>query len=302
MGDGWGEGVADLAVGGGFAAGELPVVGEALDAGGHAEGEAGHFLEAFGGSFFSEGLAVDAEAGPGVASAGGAEVGSAVLFGAADEGGGDFVGFGGPFEGVLPAVGGHEIDEGFADGFGGDAVGEGHGRVEVFGEILADGDDDDAGAELGDSEVGCVEQVPACEVAHVLELLLEAHAVVGEDGIKETTDIFEHDGLGLAFVYKAEGFGEEVALVVGSELLASNGKRGAGDAAGEEIDSFEFSGGEVADVAFDNVPVRSVELERGAGVAVVFDVGKGLESGPFQANRLSSGTGADFDAGEGGGA
>lgn len=54
VGDGWWEGVADLAVGGGFASGEMPIVGEALDSGCHAECEAGHTSEAFWRGFVAE--------------------------------------------------------------------------------------------------------------------------------------------------------------------------------------------------------------------------------------------------------
>lgn len=140
---GW-EGVADLAVGVGFAACDVPVWGESLDACGHGDGESGHAGEAGFGWGVGEGFAVDAECGPGVAGAGGAEVGAAVFFGTTYEGGGDGVGVVGPGGGVFPTVFGHEVVEGFADG--GCWVGVGGGPGEGGVEVAVEGDEDDAGA------------------------------------------------------------------------------------------------------------------------------------------------------------
>ena len=83
-------------------------------------------MKPLGGGFVAEGFPFDTEGSPCLAGAGGAEISSAVL-GPADEGRGDFVGVRRPFQCAFPAVGCHEIDEGFADGFGADAIGQGIG-------------------------------------------------------------------------------------------------------------------------------------------------------------------------------
>ena len=263
------EGVADLAVGSGLFTHEFPVFGEALDAGGHGDGEAGKAFEvAFGGGV-AEALAIDSEFGPGGSGAGGAEVGSAVFFGATYQSGGDGVGLFLPSFGSFPAVFSHEVVEGFSDGWW--EFAEAEGPVKVRSDVLAEGDDDDTGAELADSEVRGVEKLPVGAVAHAGELGFELGAVFFEVAAEKATHVFKHHGFGIALFDEAEGFREEVAFVVFAKLFACDGKWGAGYPASEEVDAVVSFGFEVTNVLFDHVPLRAVVAKSGTRWGIDFD-------------------------------
>jgi hypothetical protein len=77
---------------------------------------------------------------------------------------------------------------------------------------------------------------------------------------------------------QSQGLREEVALVVGTELLAGNGERRAGHATGEQRGAVELSAVELVDVLLDDVPVRPIHAQRLARITVDLHGGDVFES------------------------
>ena len=126
------EGVTYLTVGCRFATGELPIIGETLDASGHAKRETGHAFEVGHWGGVGEGFSFDTERCPGLPGAGRAEIGSTVFFGSTDESWGDFVCVCCPLDRAFPAVFRHEIGEAFANRGSHDSIAEWHGGMASF--------------------------------------------------------------------------------------------------------------------------------------------------------------------------
>jgi hypothetical protein len=65
-------------------------------------------------------------------------------------------------------------------------------------------------------------------VAELLELSCYVLAIIVKESVKDTTDVFDHDGPGANLVYKANHRREEVSLILIAQLLSRYGKRRAG--------------------------------------------------------------------------
>ena len=90
--------------------------------------------------------------------------------------------------------------------------------VEVFGGGGFHGDNDNAGAELRDTEVRCVEQPPFSLVAELFKLVLQAFAVILKHGVQKTPDVLDHHGAGAGRGDDLDGIGEKVPLIRRAEL------------------------------------------------------------------------------------
>ena len=173
-----------------------------------------------------------------------------------------------------------ERGDGFEDGVGVEPVGavvlEGGGV-----EVILDGDDEDAGAGLGDPEAG-VEQHGAYLVGAVAECLVEEAEIAAAIAGEEADDVFEGDDGGFDghLVEDAQPFPEEAAAGGGEathlagegEVLA--GKAGPDDvtvgngAAGDVLDGaeVEMAGAMVGGVDGGLLRADVVRPDRGAGV------------------------------------
>jgi hypothetical protein len=159
-----------------------------------------------------------------------------------------------------------ERGDGFENGFWVKPVGavvfEGGGV-----EVILDGDDEDAGAGLGDPEAG-VEQHRADLVAAGAECLVEEAEIAAAIAGKEADDVFEGDDGGFDghLIEDAEPFPEEAAAGGGEAAhLASEGKVLAGEAGPDDV---AVGNGPAADV------LDGAEVEM--AVAVVGGVDGGL--------------------------
>ena len=93
----------------------------------------------------------------------------------------------------------------------------------------------------------------------------------------------------------SQRIGEHIPLIVLPELFARDGERRARHASREEVDPLVVFAFEGADVAGDYLPVAAVLAERRARGLIDLDRGGVLESGGFQARRLTAAAGADFE-------
>src|SRR5690606_2079219 len=151
-----------------------------------------------------------------------------------------------------------------------------------------DAHEDDAGAQLRDAVVRRVEQPPARHVAQLLELLLHLVPVVVEDRVEQAADVLQHHRAGAALVHEPDRLGEEVALVVRAELLASLRERRARHAAREEVDALVSLGAEGAEVGLEDLPVGPVGPEGGARRRLDLDERLVVEASHLQAERLAA--------------
>ena len=211
-------------------------------------------------------LAGAAVAGEGGAAVGRESVEEFPVFGGGegDEGGGAFlVEDGGvPIDEISESFGtiggaGHgpeddviERGDGFEDGFGVEPVGavvfEGGGV-----EVILDGDNEDAGAGLGDPEAG-VEQHGADLVGPVTECLVEEAEIAAAIAGKEADDVFEGDDGGFDghLVEDAEPFPEEAAAGGGEAThLAGKGEVLTGEAGPDYVALRNGGAGDVLDGA-----------------------------------------------------
>ena len=148
-------------------------------------------------------------------------------------------------------------------------------------QILADSDKHHTRAQLGNTKVGGIEQMPICPIAQGLQLACYFLSVINEYGIQQAAHVFEHHGLRAGFIDDADGLGEHVALVIGSELLACLGERWAWHAAGDKVYTFESSGIECRQIALVNMPTWTVVPEGCAGVGVNFNQRLMLKTSAF---------------------
>src|SRR5690606_8713522 len=80
-------------------------------------------------------------------------------------------------------------------------------------------DEDEPGPKLRDAELAGVQQLPVSVVAHVVERVQDGLPVRSEAYGGEALDVLQHDGGRACLTNEPDGFREQVALVVGAELL-----------------------------------------------------------------------------------
>jgi len=81
-----------------------------------------------------------------------------------------------------------------------------------------------------------LQQPPGGHVAQALQSRGDALTEPVEDRVHEATHVLQHHGARIDLLDEVEGAREEVALVVGAELLTRLGERRAWNTTGEQID------------------------------------------------------------------
>ena len=145
-----------------------------------------------------------------------------MLMGPTDDGWRNFIGLLAPRLGALPAIRCHEIKQHFSD-----RQGWYRGRLwpgEMFGILTPESDKHYARAQLGDTEIRCVHELPSGLIAELLQLSRHMVAVIFENGSQDAADILDHDGLGANQVYQPNHGWKKIPLVFDSELFSGDGK------------------------------------------------------------------------------
>ncbi len=62
--------------------------------------------------------------------------------------------------------------------------------------------------------------MPTRLVAHFVQLLAEAHPVIGEYGIEETAHVLQHDSLRTALIHQTQCLRKKISLVFRTQLLS----------------------------------------------------------------------------------
>src|SRR5215470_1079452 len=294
-GDRRGEGVAHLAVRGRLAAGKGPAVREPLQAGDHGHGQLGRLAEreVRAGGAVGHAETVHAERRPGLAGAGGAQVGAAVFLASADDGGRDAARPRGPGVRPRPAARRHQVVQRVADG--GRAPRRGGRPAELRSPRAPEGDQHEPGAQLWHPMLARPDLPPPGLVAQHPQAGEDLDAVAVEAPRGQAAHVLQQHRPGPGLADQAERGREQVTVVAGPELPAGDGERRAGDAAGQQVEAGEAAPVLVADVALDDLPFHAaVEAEGLAGVRVELHHGLVCEAGLFQAERLPAGPGADL--------
>jgi hypothetical protein len=152
----------------------------------------------------------------------------------------------------------------------------------------------EAGAELRDTVVRRLENLPLWLVAEFGEFREEGAAVGFKFGGGEARDVLEKDGAGADVLNEVEGGGEHVAVIVGAELFTGDAEWRAWHACGKEVDAGEILVTEVADVLLLDVPLWAVLAEGGAELGLVLDSSGVVEPGHLKAESLATTTCAQF--------
>jgi hypothetical protein len=152
----------------------------------------------------------------------------------------------------------------------------------------------EAGAELWDTVVRRLENLPLWLVAEFGEFREEGATVWFKLGGGEAWDVLEKDGAGVDVLNQFEGGGEHVAVVVGAELFAGDAEWRAWYARSKQVDAGEILVTEVADILLLDVPLGAVLAEGCAVLGLVLD-GRGVvKPGHFEAESLATATCTQF--------
>ena len=151
------------------------------------------------------------------------------------------------------------------------------------------------GAQLRDAVVRCVKEFPPDLVILAAQAQLNAAAVIVKGGREHAPDIFEHDGVRLDNLRDFDAAREQVALVFFSKLFAGDGKRRAGQAAGQQVDApVEREVELFKQIMLEHRPFRAVQTERVTCVPVILKQGGMGKAGLFQPQRLAARARAKF--------
>ena len=271
------------------------MIGKSLQAGDHRDRQPRHTDEVHRGRSVGDSHAVNAERPPSALGARRSKVGSAVLERTAHNGWSDVVSALFPRPGSPPAGRGHQVKEGFSDGFWASF----HGRWprKVGGNVLFQGHDDYAWAQLGHTEVRGVEQAPFGVVPHSSKAVPELLPEIVEDGGEKAADVLKHDRARTEEVNQVQRDGKEIPFVQIAKLFACDGKGRTGKAPGNQLDALEAYGAvvnELVQVLFKDAPLRAILPQSVARVTVDLDQGLMMESGLLKAERLTSSARAEF--------
>jgi hypothetical protein len=161
-------------------------------------------------------------------------------------------------------------------------------------QILADADEHHARAELGHAVIRRVQQPPTRRVTQLAKLLFDFRPIIAEHRVEQPPHIFQHHRLRANFIDQAQSFGKQIALVIGAKLLARFGKGRTGDATRQQIHALVRATVKIPQIAFDNVPARPVQPQRGAGRRFDLHQPRVIETGALQPQRLPTSPSADF--------
>jgi hypothetical protein len=153
---------------------------------------------------------------------------------------------------------------------------------------------DEAGAELRDTVVRRLENLPLWLVPEFGEFREEGAAVGFKLSGGEAWDVLEKDGAGVDVLNQFEGGWEHVAVVIGAELFAGDAEGRAWHARGKKVDAGEILVAEVADVLLLDVPLRAILAEGGAELGLVLDSSGVVEPGHLKAESLATTTRTQF--------
>jgi hypothetical protein len=86
-------------------------------------------------------------------------------------------------------------------------------------------------------------------------------AIIVKESVKDTANVFDHDGSGANLVYKANHRREEVPLILIPQLLSRHGKWRARQPPRDNIYTHEGCPIELFKVLFEDVPFGAVQTE-----------------------------------------
>jgi hypothetical protein len=191
-----------------------------------------------------------------------------------------------PFSRAFPAVFCYEVEQDLPDGRRHHKTRE--GPMEIVPKIPSDGDKQHPWSQLRNSEVSGIEHSPIRFVSEPLKLLLNMIAIVVEDRIQYSTNVFNHHRTRLTLFDYADRFWKEIPLIIFPELLASDRERRTGKATSHKIDPAIGSTIERSQVLLDHIPMRTVLAERGTAMPVNLDQGCVSKACQFQTESLAS--------------
>ena len=208
------ERVANLTVRVSLRTRDRPIVGESLDAGGHADRQAWVPLKVRIRGLGRNRGAIDAQLSPSAPGSGGSQVGTAVLLGATHERRCDAIGAFRPLCRTRPTARRHQVAERLSDR--GWRFGQGLGVLEGSLDILTESNGDDAWTQLRDTEIRGLKELPLEGITDLSQVLLDSSTVLLELWVQKPAYILDHDGARPHDAYKLNHGGEEIALVIGA--------------------------------------------------------------------------------------
>jgi hypothetical protein len=150
---------------------------------------------------------------------------------------------------------------------------------------------------LWDAEIRGIKRPEIGYVPFRLKRTLESPAEVIEHCVQDAPDILDHDRTRPTLVDDAECLWEQVAFVPFAKLLSRNRERGAREASGQKIDTAVGCRVEVLQIRLVDAtpPIWAVRVQRTTAVLVDLHQRKVIESSTLNPERLSAGTGTQFD-------
>ena len=204
----------------------------------------------------------------------------------------DVIGTFAPCFGATPPVRRHQVMKQLANRWA--QLHAGNWPTKVGRKILTNCDKHDARTKLANAKISSVEQMPIGPISKRLQLLGNFLTIVNEYSIKQSANIFQHDGLRTGFINHPNRLGKQVSLIIGTKLLSCFGKWGAWNASGDQINGLEWPGIKLSQVPFDDIPMRPIKSQGATGWRLPLNQSLMVEARPLQTQRLSSGPGTQF--------
>jgi hypothetical protein len=156
--------------------------------------------------------------------------------------------------------------------------------------------EDESWAQLRHAELARVENPPLNFVTHPLKAGHHLLAVADETPRRQTAHVLKHDGNWFALFSQPEGLREQIALIVGAQLLARDRERRARNATRKQICASVRATVEVVEIHHDRVPVRPVQNHGLAGIWIDFHGRDVTEASLLQTEGLTTRARADLQA------
>jgi hypothetical protein len=152
---------------------------------------------------------------------------------------------------------------------------------------------DEATTILGNTEMGCVDQAAFDVIPKVGQSLHYFVPIRSESRSSEWSDVLEHERARHAFAHDSNRFREKIALIVASELAASDGERLAWNSPSNEGGFLINKDTRVKCpyIAVPDRPTRPISQQRFTSHGIPLDQRKARESRGMKADRLASTSG-----------
>ena len=146
-------------------------------------------------------------------------------------------------------------------------------------DIMANPHNDNSGTKLRDSIIRSIEQLNMNGISSCFDLSKNHLAIFVKLVVKKPSHIFKHNSTWLDFIYKPQGFREQVTLIISTQLFSRSRERWTGYTSGQQINTIAIGKAKkIPNVAAYNIPIGSISFQGRTILLLILHQGNMLKS------------------------